>query len=107
VIFSFASPLSFVMSQTVTKKRKQDFAAHDQDVHSRKPKKSRTGGKKDKGKSRSTEGGEFTVVKSTLRVSIAPVFAGNPRAGVEEMLDSMVMRSVKGFVHFIGSNWKQ
>jgi DNA-directed RNA polymerase I subunit RPA43 len=49
--------------------------------------------KKDKGKSRAADG-EFTNVNSTLVVSIAPVFANDPRVGVEEMLDSMVMRCV-------------
>jgi hypothetical protein len=35
---------------------------------------------------------EFRVTKSTITLSVAPVFAGNLRAGVEEMLDSMIMR---------------
>lgn len=48
--------------------------------------------KKDKkGKARDTE---FHVVKASLVLSIPPIFASNPRTGVEEMLDSMVMRSV-------------
>lgn len=50
---------------------------------------------KAKGKSRAADGveeGEFTVVRSSVVVSIPPVFADNPRAGVEEMLDSMLMR---------------
>lgn len=37
-------------------------------------------------------GSEFHVVDAALTLSVAPVFANNPRAGVEEMLDSMVMR---------------
>ncbi|EIN11629.1 hypothetical protein PUNSTDRAFT_23075, partial [Punctularia strigosozonata HHB-11173 SS5] len=40
------------------------------------------------------EDSEFVVVRSSLRVSIPPVFAANPRAGVKEMLDSMLMRYV-------------
>ncbi|KAF9566818.1 hypothetical protein CPC08DRAFT_814687 [Agrocybe pediades] len=35
---------------------------------------------------------EFQVVNANLTLSIPPVFATNPRAGVEEMLDSMIMR---------------
>ncbi|KAG2132637.1 hypothetical protein BD769DRAFT_1448709 [Suillus cothurnatus] len=37
---------------------------------------------------------EFRVTKSTITLSVAPVFAGNLRAGVEEMLDSMIMRYI-------------
>lgn len=37
---------------------------------------------------------EFRVVKSSLVLSVPPVFAANPRAGVEEMLDSMIMRYI-------------
>lgn len=38
--------------------------------------------------------GEFQVVKASLVLSVPPVFAANPRAGVEELLDSMIMRYV-------------
>ncbi|KAG9007603.1 hypothetical protein FRB94_013621 [Tulasnella sp. JGI-2019a] len=38
--------------------------------------------------------GEFAVVSASVMLSIPPVFAGNPRVGVEEMLDSMVMRHI-------------
>ncbi|KAG8957947.1 hypothetical protein FRC03_009668 [Tulasnella sp. 419] len=37
---------------------------------------------------------EFTVTRSSLLVSIPPVFANNPSTGVEEMLDSLVMKHV-------------
>ncbi|KAF8493626.1 hypothetical protein JB92DRAFT_2749925 [Gautieria morchelliformis] len=37
---------------------------------------------------------EFVLVKASLVVSIPPVFASNPSQGVEEMLDSMVMRYI-------------
>ncbi|KAE9411138.1 hypothetical protein BT96DRAFT_961159 [Gymnopus androsaceus JB14] len=47
--------------------------------------------KKDKGKGKETA---FQVVQSSLVVSISPVFASNPRTGVEEMLDSMIMRYI-------------
>jgi DNA-directed RNA polymerase I subunit RPA43 len=38
---------------------------------------------------------EFHVASASLTLSIPPTFAGNPRIGAEEMLDSMVMRSVQ------------
>jgi DNA-directed RNA polymerase I subunit RPA43 len=48
---------------------------------------------KAKGKSRaSNSSGEFRVINASLVLSIPPVFASDLRAGVEEMLDSMVMR---------------
>ncbi|KAF8647147.1 hypothetical protein AX16_006978 [Volvariella volvacea WC 439] len=38
----------------------------------------------------------FQVIKATMVVSVPPRFAANPRAGVEEMLDGMVMRYIPG-----------
>jgi len=38
--------------------------------------------------------GEFHVVKASIRLSVPPIFANNPRAGIEEMLDSMIMRCI-------------
>ncbi|RDB16806.1 DNA-directed RNA polymerase I subunit rpa43 [Hypsizygus marmoreus] len=87
------------MPEPSTKKRKQSSTANDVDVPTKKSKKS---GKekrdkkhkekgKEKGKARDTE---FQVVRTSLVLSIAPIFASNPRAGVEEMLDSMVMRYI-------------
>ena len=38
------------------------------------------------------EGEEFHVIKASLILPISPVFANDPKAGVEEILDSMVMR---------------
>lgn len=35
---------------------------------------------------------EFHVVSAAATLAVPPVFSANPRAGVEEMLDSMVMR---------------
>jgi DNA-directed RNA polymerase I subunit RPA43 len=64
-----------------TKKRKQAGAGNNTEVPSKRT--------KNEGKRRDTE---FHVVKASLVVSIPPIFASNPRAGVEEMLDSMVMR---------------
>jgi DNA-directed RNA polymerase I subunit RPA43 len=48
---------------------------------------------KDKGKSRALDlPSEFHVINASLVLSIPPVFASDLRAGVEEMLDSMIMR---------------
>lgn len=48
---------------------------------------------KDKGKSRTLDHpSEFRVINASIVLSIPPVFASDLRAGVEEMLDSMVMR---------------
>ncbi|KAG2154387.1 uncharacterized protein EDB93DRAFT_1223198 [Suillus bovinus] len=37
---------------------------------------------------------EFRVTKATITLSVPPVFASNLRTGVEEMLDSMIMRYI-------------
>lgn len=50
---------------------------------------------KKKGKRKMEEGeSAFAVVSASIRLSIPPVFAAKPLAGVEEMLDSMVMKYV-------------
>ena len=36
--------------------------------------------------------GEFQTITSTLNVSIPPIYAMEPRRGVQEMLDGMLMR---------------
>ncbi len=43
-------------------------------------------------KESSEDRSDFRVVNASLVLSVPPVFAANPRAGVQEMLDSMVMR---------------
>ncbi|GLB37135.1 putative SHS2 domain found in N terminus of Rpb7p/Rpc25p/MJ0397 [Lyophyllum shimeji] len=78
------------MPEPSTKKRKQTSTEAHVELPAKKAKKEKRE-KKDKGKAKDTE---FHVVKTSLIVSIPPVFAGNPRAGVEEMLDSMVMRYI-------------
>lgn len=35
---------------------------------------------------------EFNTVSASLVISISPLFANNTKGGVEEMLDSMIMR---------------
>ncbi|PPQ70693.1 hypothetical protein CVT24_000175 [Panaeolus cyanescens] len=37
---------------------------------------------------------DFSVVNASLVLSIPPIFAANPRAGAEELLDSMIMRYI-------------
>ncbi|RPD57605.1 hypothetical protein L226DRAFT_610642 [Lentinus tigrinus ALCF2SS1-7] len=46
-----------------------------------------------KGKGRATDDA-FRVVRASLNVSVSPVFANDLRGGVEEMLDSMLMRYI-------------
>jgi hypothetical protein len=84
------------LTETLTKKRKHAMAIEDSTPSKKSKRDKKDKGKKaDKGKSKaSSSSGEFKVVNASLVVSIPPVFAGNPRAGVEEMLDSMVMRWV-------------
>lgn len=80
------------MSQPSAKKRKQSSVVIDAGTPSKKSKREEKQVKKDqKGKPRDTQ---FHVVKTSLVLSIPPIFASNPRTGVEEMLDSMVMRFV-------------
>lgn len=81
------------LTETLSKKRKHAIA-DEALTPPQKFKKSKTdkGNKKTvKGKSKDSSS-EFKVVHASLVVSVPPVFASNPRAGVEEMLDSMVMR---------------
>ncbi|KAF8530426.1 hypothetical protein BU17DRAFT_27070, partial [Hysterangium stoloniferum] len=50
--------------------------------------------KKHKKEKRSKESSEFILLHASLAVAIPPVFASNPAQGVEEMLDSMIMRYI-------------
>ncbi|KAF9461308.1 hypothetical protein BDZ94DRAFT_1310738 [Collybia nuda] len=83
-----------MISQHTSKKRKQP----NLDIHveapvrkSRKMEKPAKDKRDKKGKARDTE---FHVVRASLMLSIPPMFASNPRVGVEEMLDSMIMRYI-------------
>ncbi|KAI0645566.1 hypothetical protein C8Q79DRAFT_965182 [Trametes meyenii] len=49
--------------------------------------------KVDKGKSRASDAA-FRVARATLTLTVPPVFAADLRGGVEEMLDSMLMRYI-------------
>lgn len=87
------------MSQeTLTKKRKHPASTIEAEGPTKKYKKDAKTKKvkKDKGKAKESDT-EFQIIKASLVVSIPPVFAGNPRTGVEEMLDSMIMRYVYAF----------
>ena len=58
-----------------------------------------------KGKGRATHADDaFRVVRASLTVSVAPVFANDLRGGVEEMLDSMLMRYVFSLSPLVGCN---
>jgi hypothetical protein len=50
------------------------------------------GRKKKKTQRAGDEAHEFAVVRAALRLSLPPVFAGDARAGAEQLLDSMLMR---------------
>ncbi|KIK95143.1 hypothetical protein PAXRUDRAFT_827293 [Paxillus rubicundulus Ve08.2h10] len=70
-----------------------DKAGRTPKEHSAKSQKTKSA--RAKGKSRaSNSSGEFRVINASLVLSIPPVFASDLRAGVEEMLDSMVMRYI-------------
>ncbi|TBU33678.1 hypothetical protein BD311DRAFT_711646 [Dichomitus squalens] len=94
------------MSQTVeahkTKKRKHvavveetSGAGEPSTKRSKKEKdaKKHKKAKHDKGKARATDDA-FRIVRASLNVSVPPVFAGDLRGGVEELLDSMLMRYI-------------
>ncbi|KAF8993697.1 hypothetical protein BDQ17DRAFT_1252550 [Cyathus striatus] len=76
------------MPESLTKKRKQPSTDPAQSP-SKKPKKSRS--------SHLSRDKQFNTIHASLVISIPPVFAGNPASGVQEMLDSMVMRYVPAF----------
>jgi len=92
------------MSQIIekkAKKRKHSTAEIGQEVEpsTKRVKKDKSkkdkSGTRDKGKARATdEDGEFRVVRASMLVSIPPVFANNLRGGVQEMLDSLLMRYI-------------
>lgn len=75
------------------KKRKHAAAAADASVAepSTKRQKKDKSAKKDKGKARASSS-EFRIINASMLVTVPPVFANDLRAGVEEMLDSMLMR---------------
>ncbi|KAG6868108.1 hypothetical protein C0993_007518 [Termitomyces sp. T159_Od127] len=74
------------------KKRKTSTVIHEKPSKKSKKEKREREEKKEKGKARDST--EFYVVRTSLVVSVAPTFAGNPRAGIGEILDSMVMRYI-------------
>ena len=76
-----------------TKKRKQPDNADKIEIPSKKSKQEDKTDKEKRDKKHGKCDTEFHVVRASLVLSIPPIFASNPRVGVEEMLDSMVMRS--------------
>lgn len=88
---------SAVMSASPSKKRKHtDNASLPEGASRKKVKKEKKekSKKRDKGKAKDVDSSEFKLVNASLVVSIPPVFANDPMSGVEEMLDSLVMRYV-------------
>ncbi|KAI0744190.1 hypothetical protein C8Q80DRAFT_1185501 [Daedaleopsis nitida] len=89
-----------------TKKRKHAVAAAEDggdgtgEPSTKRPKKEKEKDAKrvkntrlDKGKGRATDDA-FRIVRASLNVSVPPCFAADLRGGVEEMLDSMLMRYI-------------
>lgn len=84
-------------TSTLVPAKKRKHATEDNNSPKKKTKKEKHREKdrlkQDKGKSRiDPSTSEFLVTKATLKLSVPPVFASDLRAGVEEMLDSMIMR---------------
>lgn len=71
-----------IMTTTPTKKRKSS-STDDSKGSAKKSRHKLVSKEKDE---------EFRVIKTSLVLPISPAFANDPRAGVEEMLDSMVMK---------------
>ncbi|KAJ6586842.1 hypothetical protein DFH09DRAFT_1141694, partial [Mycena vulgaris] len=83
------------MSPVASKKRKP--AGSDPAQHPKKKAKIAIEKTKSKGKGKATDtdaDAEFQVVQASLVVSVSPMFASDPRTGVQEMLDSMIMRYI-------------
>ncbi|OCH84540.1 hypothetical protein OBBRIDRAFT_786051 [Obba rivulosa] len=74
------------------KKRKHAAEASAAEPSTKRLKKDKAA-KKEKGKARAGSN-EFRIVSVSMLVSVPPVFANNLRTGVEEMLDSMLMRYI-------------
>ncbi|PCH36117.1 hypothetical protein WOLCODRAFT_166700 [Wolfiporia cocos MD-104 SS10] len=81
-------------AQNHTKKRKHAAAESNLGVEPS-TKRAKVKDKSGKGKGRATDNAsEFRIIQAKMAVTIPPVFANNPRAGAEEMLDSLLMRYV-------------
>lgn len=81
-----SSPASIKFAERKIKKRKQSDAV---DISPNTPKV-----KQKKRASSSRAISEFCTVDATTVLSVPPIFANNLRAGVEELLDSMIMRYI-------------
>lgn len=54
---------------------------------------------KHKGKGKENADSEFRSVRASVVLAVPPVFANRLRDGVEEMLDTMTMRSALWLIH--------
>ncbi|KAL0068710.1 hypothetical protein AAF712_004039 [Marasmius tenuissimus] len=79
------------MPHTTHSTRKRKHSESGADAPSKKIKHSGKTKTDKKGKGKETE---FQVVKASLAVSVPPIFSIDPKSGVAEMLDSMLMRHV-------------
>ncbi|THU95342.1 hypothetical protein K435DRAFT_829103 [Dendrothele bispora CBS 962.96] len=83
------------MTPSTSNSKKRKFQDSLKDAPTKKQKKEaaklNVESKDKKGKGKDTE---FQVICSSMVISISPVFANHPRSGVEEMLDSMIMRYI-------------
>lgn len=83
VKFYVSARISISMSSTTSRRKRKSHSTDDAKASAKKPRKVLASNQEDE---------EFHVIKASLILPISPVFANDPRAGVEEMLDSMVMR---------------
>ncbi|KDQ21783.1 hypothetical protein BOTBODRAFT_123659 [Botryobasidium botryosum FD-172 SS1] len=84
---------SLKKSKKDKKKKDKHRQSHDGEV-SEKKKKSKSKRRHGDRDVKEHDASQFIVKHATLSVSIPPVFASDPRDGVEQMLDSMVMRYI-------------
>ncbi|KAG2074674.1 hypothetical protein BDR04DRAFT_154245 [Suillus decipiens] len=84
---------SILLPASGHKKRKHRASDADHDAP-RKKKKEKLRQDMEKPQCAEPSTSEFRVTKATITLSVPPVFASNLRSGVEEMLDSMIMRYI-------------
>ncbi|KAK0212929.1 hypothetical protein DFS33DRAFT_1464601 [Desarmillaria ectypa] len=84
-----------MLPSTISQKKRKNTSPAPGEIPVKKAKRDNDHSKKKdkKGKGRESD---FHVVQASLVLSIPPKFADNPKSGVNEMLDSMVMRYIPG-----------
>ncbi|KAG7446366.1 uncharacterized protein BT62DRAFT_114992 [Guyanagaster necrorhizus] len=93
-IFLPHSPMS---SSTISQKKRKNTSPAPGGLPVKKTKRDNDyANKKTKDKKGKGRESDFHVVQASLVLSIPPKFADNPKSGVNEMLDSMVMRYIPG-----------